>query len=916
MKKVLSLFVAIVALALSGVAQIVTTSPALLQESSKNVVITYHADSPLGNNGLKGVTASDPVYAHIGVITNKSNGSWAYAPTWKDNSAKYKLNYVSANTWTLNLGDIRTYFGIKDADEHVEKIALVFRNGTASKEGKTRNGGDIFVPVFPEGFQMSFSTTAESTILSAAASLTFNAVTSSNADITISVDGKNIATASAKTSLTGTYNFSNHGSYRVVATAKSGNETITSTINVAYPGQSTAGTYPGGVPKMGAVKNADGSVTFCLAAPGKNSVVLVPSWDDYNVLDKNVMKYQDYQGQRYFFTTVSGLDNSKDYPYYYLVDAKYKVADPYAHLILDNYSDRFIDKSVWPDMPQYPYDKFDDVCLAVYNGSRDTNFKFSPFSIPDHKNLVIYEMLFRDFTGTEGAADGNGTIRKAIEKFEHIRSLGVNAVELMPVMEFNGNNSWGYNPNFYMAPDKAYGSPEDLKEFIELCHRNGIAVIMDIVFNQSDGLHPWYMMYDINSNPFYNKTAPHSYSVLNDWKQENPLVRQQWKDTIKYWMTVYNVDGFRFDLVKGLGTSYNNGDTESYNATRVATMKDLHNAIKEVKPDGIHINENLAGSKEENEMAADGQLNWGSGLNNNSCLYAMGNASGASLSRYLSANDSRTAFSTVAYAENHDEERMGYRQNTSGVNGVKGNVATSMKRLGAVAVHLLMTPGPKMIWQFGELGADQTTKNSSGNDTSPKRVIWSYLENSDRAALCETYKALGWLRKGNPHMFNGEATFSYVNIDQNNIATGRTMRLKNGDSEIIAFINPKVTGATPLNITSQSSSLKASNSQLICASPGYTPALTDTADGVACRVPANGYAVYATADLAGIDDIVADNPGNAPAVIGGNGEIIIVGEYSHATVYNISGAVMPSLKVAPGLYIVNVDGNAAKVLVR
>lgn len=915
MKKILTTMVLMLCMAFAGLSQIVTTSPAILQESSQNVVLTYHADSPLGNNGLKGNTASDPVYAHIGVITNKSNGQWAYAPAWKDNQAKYKLNYVSANTWSLNIGDIRTYFGISDANEHVQKIALVFRNGTATKEGKTKDGGDIFVEVAPEGFQLQLTTDATSTILTSATTLSFTAVCSETASMSITVNNSKIASVTSGTTVTGSYNFSAQGSYTVKATATSASGVIaTKSINIAYPGQSTAGTYPGGVPKMGVVKNADGTVTFCLAAPGKNSVVLVPAWDDYQVLDKNIMKYQDYQGYRYFFTTVSGLDNNKDYPYYYLVDASYKVGDPYATLMLDPYSDKFLDKNIWPDMPQYPYDKFDDVCLAVYNGSRDNAFKFSSFTIPDHKNLVIYEMLFRDFTGTEGASDANGTIRKAIDKFEHIRSLGVNAVELLPVMEFNGNNSWGYNPNFYMAPDKAYGSPDDLKEFVELCHQHGIAVILDIVLNQTDGLHPWYRMYDINSNPFYNKTAPHDYSVLNDWKQENPLVRQYFKDVLKYWMTAYNVDGFRFDLVKGLGTAYPSG-TEAYNSSRVAVMKDLHSAIKEVKANGIHINENLAGNQEENEMAADGQLNWAN-VSYNSCQFAMGQASSSSMSRFLSTNDSRTAYSTVSYAESHDEERMGYKQNAYGVTGIKNNVANSMKRLGAVAVQMLLTPGPKMIWQFGEMGADQTTKNSSGNDTSPKRVIWSYLNDSDRAALCDTYKALGWLRRGNPQMFNGEATFAYVNIDQNNIATGRTIRLTKGNSEIVAFINPKTSGAGSLNISSASSALKQATAQLICASPGFTPQLANTTDGVSCMVPVNGYAVYATTDLAGVEDITPDYDTNSTNVIGGNGQIIIVGSYNHAYVYNMAGVAMPSLSVTPGMYIVNVDGNVTKVVVR
>ena len=352
MKKLLTLTLAIIAMALGAGAQIVTTSPAILQESSKNVVLTYHADSPLGNNGLLGVTASDPVYAHVGVVTNKSNGGWVYAPEWGDNAAKYKLNYVSANTWTLSLGDMRTYFGITDATEHIEKIALVFRNGACSKEGKTSAGGDIFVEVVPEGFQMLFSTSASSTVISSPTTLSFTAVTSSAADITISVDGTAIASATGKTELTASHNFSANGTYVVTATAKSGSTVLTKTLNVAYPVPSTPGTYPGGVPKMGAVKNADGTVTFCLAAPGKNSVVLVPSWDDYQVLGKNTMQYQDYQGQRYFFTTVSGLKDTEYYPYYYLVDATIKVGDPYAHLVLDCYSDRWLDATVWPNMPK------------------------------------------------------------------------------------------------------------------------------------------------------------------------------------------------------------------------------------------------------------------------------------------------------------------------------------------------------------------------------------------------------------------------------------------------------------------------------------------------------------------------------------------------------------------------------------
>lgn len=916
MKKIFALACMIVALATGARAQLVTSSPAILQESSQNVVITYHPAADGSNKELAGLDASTPVYAHAGVITNLSNNSWVYEPTWLDNQAKYKLEYAGPDTWTLNLGDMRAYFGITDPNEHIQRLAFVFRTATGDKQGKTQSGGDIFYDVHPEGFAMNLSADRKNLSISAPTDITFTVNTTAPASITLSVDGTTIATASGKTQLSATHNFSANGFYTVRATATDGTNSAESTLQVAYPKPSQAAVYPGGVPRMGAVRNTDGTVTFCIAAPGKESVILVPSWDGYQLSDRNIMNYQDYQGNRYFFTTVSGLDNTSWYPYYFLVDGITKVGDPYARLVLDPYSDKWLDPGIWPDMPQYPYDKFDDVVLAVYKGDFDTDFNFSDFKIPDHKSLTVYELLLRDFTGTEGKAEGNGTLNQAREKLWYLKSLGVNAIELLPVMEFNGNNSWGYNTNFYMALDKAYGSPADMKTFVEAAHQLGMAVILDIVFNQSDGLHPWYQMYGgTENNPFYNATAPHAYSVLNDWKQENVLVQQQWKDALQMWLKVYNVDGFRFDLVKGLGTSYNNGDTESYNASRVAVMKRLHDNIREVKPDAIHINENLAQPREENEMAADGQLNW-SNINTNACQFAMGLASKSNLQYFDAASNSRTACSTVAYAESHDEERMAFRAKSgTATTVVRNSHEIQLKRLGMVAGQMLLAPGPKMIWQFGEMGADQTTKSGNGNNTDPKTVIWNYLDDVNRKGLHDTYQALCNLRTDNPELFDGSATFTATgNSDQLNT---RSMHLVNGDKEILAFFNAKLQ-TTRNNVSiSGTKYTAAANYRLICATPGFTPSLTFNGTTAGCMVPGHSFAVYASTATASVDDIISDGmEGANVTVTGGQGQINISGQYNSAEVYSISGVRQGSLNVAPGLYIVNVDGNVTKVIVR
>lgn len=933
MKKIYSLLLACIGCIFGASAQIMTTSPEILTESSSDVVLYYHADSPLGNDGLKGQPSSAEIYAHAGVITNKSTGDtdWKYAPAkgWGDNSPKYKLEYVSPNVWALKIGKIREYFEISDASEKVKKIALVFRTADTTKEGKTKANGDIYVEVHEDGFALEFSTSNESRAVTSPTTFNFKAITTENATITIKAGETTIAQQSGVTNLTAQYALTQPGSIDVTATATNGTETLTQTISIAYVQASPAEAYPGlstsVAPPMGAVKNPDGSVTFCICADQKSSVVLVPSWDDYKILDKNLMKLHSYRGgqHKYFWITVEGLKDDVYYPYYFLIDGVYKVGDPYARIVLDMYSDKWKDEldTAWPGRPQYPYDKFDDTMLAVYRGDLEGNYNFSDFTIPNHDNLVIYELLLRDFTGDEGQANGTGTLRQAMEKLDYLKDLGVNAVELLPIMEFNGNKSWGYNTNFYFAIDKAYGSPQDLKDFVEGCHRRGMAVILDIVFNQSDGLHPWYQMYDISKNPFYNQTAPHSYSVLNDWKQENEIVRQQFKDALRFWMRVYNVDGYRFDLVKGLADSGAYGNTDGYIKSRINNMIDFHSAIKEVKPDGIHINEHLLDNKNENnELAADGQLNWVSAGAFNAQDYIKGSGSGNLENFYKNGNND--PFTTIAYAESHDEQRIAYQGMNSTNSSIKNKKDVVMKRAGQVAVQLMMSPGSKMIWQFGELGDSQNTKDGNNNDTGNKKVLWDTLNDADIKALHDTYQALCYFRKDNPTLFDRTAKFNYYNTTSAPTSTMRYMQLTQGDLEVIAVINPNPSAAqssqtSNMIFKNSTPKINTSNYQVITASKGYEPKLSGQGTNwYLPSMPANSYVVLATSNAVGVDDIVADSPAAKVQVYGGYGEIVIAGDYDNVAVYDLSGRVHSTTGLVAGLYIVKVDGETFKVKVQ
>ncbi len=916
--KNLYLLSVIISIALSQAlhAQIVTTSPAILQESSQNVILTYHAASPSGNIGLADIEESVQVYAHIGVITNLSP-DWSYTVTpWPEkdgsnadsaNTPKNKLSRTADNTYQLTIGDIRSYFGITDPNEHVTRIAMVFRNSDGTLEGKTKSGGDIYVDVLPDGFAMAFESNATGNVINQPTTISFTVNATEPADLAIKVNGTDIATANAAKTLTKDYTFTDKNVYKVVATAIYDGKTYSEEITIAYPEASTAAEYPGGKPIQGAVRNSDGSVTFCLAAPGKESVILVPSWNDYNVTDDNVMKYQDYEGNRYFWVTVDGLENDVYYPYYYLVDGVTAVADPYARLVLDCYSDKWLDRSIWPDMPQYPYDKFDNIMLAVYRGDIDDYEWDKDFKIPDHDRLTVYELLLRDFTGTVGAANANGTVRAAIDKIPYLKELGINAVELMPIMEFNGNNSWGYNTNFYFAPDKAYGSPDDYRDFINRCHQEGIAVILDIVFNQSDGLHPWYQMYPVGSNPFYNATAPHAYSVLNDWNQGgNALVEQQWCDALRYWMTVYNVDGFRFDLVKGLGDndSYNGG-TDNYNKSRVERMKRLHAVIKSVKPDGIHINEDLAQVQEETELGNDGMIQWANINRSSGRLVAGWNADesgidntlkgGAVPTAFLSTADSNRPWgSTISYAESHDEQRLGYYADANAKNNTVRNAR--YRRLATVAVEMLLTPGPKMIWQFGELGDAQNTKSADGgNSTDPKTVVWNLLDDTQAKTLHDVYRTLLNTRLRNPELFARDAEFATSGLDAT-LVTARTMRLRSGNKEIVALINTSITAQAKTiscDVTADASSYK-----LLLASDGLTAEPVLSGKTISMRMPGSSFAVFVSPETTGIDDITSDT----------------IAEPVEAVYFNLQGVRIDNPD--NGIYIVRRGSKVTKEIVR
>lgn len=497
-----------------------------------------------------------------------------------------------------------------------------------------------------------------------------------------------------------------------------------------------------------------------------------------------------------WWITLSGLDAAKEYAFQYYVGMKggerIRLGDPYCEKILDPDHDKDIAASTYPESRNYPEGARGIV--SVFKIQKDEyHWSVPDFKIKDAGSLVVYEMLLRDFTST-------GDINGAMQKLDYLKTLGVNAVELMPVQEFDGNNSWGYNPCYYFALDKAYGTKQMYKQFIDACHRRGMAVILDVVYNHATGNHPFAKLYwdaaknkTLPDNPWFNVDAPHPYSVFHDFNHESPLVRAFVKRNLEFLLTEYKFDGFRFDLSKGFTQQSSTEATAAKkDDSRIAILTDYYHTVHAANPHAVMILEHFCDEEEETALANAGMKLWHN-MNGRYCQSAMGWKEDSSFEAMR--NNGRPAGSMISFMESHDEERMGYKQLAYGNGALKDRLPARMNQLASNAAFFLTVSGPKMIWQFGELGYDFSINSrpdgvvgDEGNRMDPKPVRWDYVEQPDRKALYEVYCKLMKLRNGYPDLF-GTNAFKQWRVGENDWTAGRFMKLESTTRKLVVVAN-------------------------------------------------------------------------------------------------------------------------------
>ncbi len=797
----------------------ITANPAIFT-ANQSVTLTYDATLSQGQ-GLANLPGSvTSIKAHIGAILVANGTSWTNVPgTWGDPSASPTFTRTgTTNIYTLTLPNgIRSMFNAPLAapsSTPIFRVGMVFReNGpcggfsgvaTACKEGKSTTGQDIFIDVNQGALDIAItSPTGNNFFVNVGQNQTITATTNIAANLEILVNNVSAQTNNNATTITTLVNVvSGTPFYDVVvkATPIGGGTVVTKNLSFILRQNPTVQAIPVGLKEgINYFANDATKATLVFTAPEKKFIYVLGEFNNWQLRPEYLMKQVPSYGgsgagsnpdNNKWWVEITGLTSGQKYAFQYAVyDMSENVVytgDPYAEEVLEQF-DGFIPAETYPNPKTYPSGRTGIVPLLqtarpAYPWSNAT----LNFVKPDKKKLIIYEAWVHDFDQkivgtTPNTTTISGNYQMIIDRLDYLQNLGVNALQLMPIMEFNGNISWGYNPTFFCAVDKSYGTRDKLKELIDKCHQRGIAVILDVAFNHAEFEFPGCKMYwngatnqPSSNNPWFNIQAPHPYSVFQDFNHESLYTQQFTKRVIEYWIQEFKIDGYRYDLVKGLtNTTANEATSNNYDPGRVTIVKRIADWQWASDPTSYVILEFLATGGAEEKEYADYRVNetilGGNGQGgmmlwrNLESRYAeniMGFTNGNGLASVdFDPGTGSNNFQqprVLSYMESHDEERVMYKAlnngNNSQTNHNARDLATALNRVKTAIAFHIPPAGPKMIWQFGELGYEFSINRcengtiNNGCRTNPKPVRWDYFTDVNRKNLYDYYAAVNKLK--------------------------------------------------------------------------------------------------------------------------------------------------------------------------
>ena len=767
-------------------AQLLTWTPQFATDAS---TINITMDATKGNQGLMG--SAGPVYMHLGVITNLSTGAsdWKHVTTTWGTTTGAAATAAGTNKWTFTLTNPRTYFSVP-AGETILKVVLLFRNAAGTQVQRNADGTDMFIPIYASATgnnilitkpnrTPTYSMGYETLTPTVGASVPVTAVAAISGNLSLSLNGSSFATTTG-TTISGNA-IAVAGNNQVIASL---NGSAFDTLNFYIAGNTTIKDYAAGLNEGINYYGCTDSATVILFAPNKSRAMLIGDFSGSNWLPQTQFQMNKTTNGNYYWYTVHGLTSGTEYAYQYIVDDTIYIADPYAEKFLDPWNDKYISTLTYPNLKAYPTNSNvssgkNGFVSVLQTCAPQYNWDVTNFVKPDKRNLMIYELLVRDFSARKTTYSVCGNYQDVLDSLPYLKKLGINAVEFMPLEEFSGNDGWGYNPEYHFAADKAYGTKNKLKELIDSLHKNGIAVLLDVVWddlastNDPQAKLYWNNAtgYAASNNPWlnpYKESCPYGVFQNGDINHSSSYTQSWVEKSLEYWINEFKVDGFRFDLAKGFSNSWLGEGV--YDAARVANLERYYDYIEAKHPNTYMILEFLGGlpCAEEQEYVRHGFMCWGemwSQYTQCSMGYSSSNDIGPIVWNYGSRNYASP--SLVGYPESHDKERMMYQNekygNASGSYNVK-TLATGLERMEAVGATLFTVPGPKMIWQFEERGYDSSIGSNGGN-TADKLPMWNYMNDPNRKHLYDAWSKMIQFRLANPAVFNNAPFYYDYNTD-------------------------------------------------------------------------------------------------------------------------------------------------------